>query len=271
MDLPTLHAAIDAPGEHTRALLFAHLANAKAAARARAAEGLLKLYATQPHRGGLARDFGNEPEAILTRVLDELRELIDEPRTDAWTRFVTSMEMTQDVWRDGTGYDLDALQAMSSIERGAMAELITTRLGNRNRTPDWRDLEAAHAFGLTDVLKQLADDPDPLVRIRALELVGADGAVETELCSTLHESRDANVVSRALDRVANYPTADVMNALISRVRRLDANFIYAALVLLEVFADVADTWAERPFLFEVQAEGADGPRMAALLARVKPR
>src|SRR5690242_4290596 len=112
MDMPAINATIDAPTAETRALLFAHLANSKAAVRAKAAEGLLKLYATARHRGGLARDFGTEPEAILKPWLDELRELIGEPKSEAWTRFVASLEMDMDKWRDGTGYDLAALREM---------------------------------------------------------------------------------------------------------------------------------------------------------------
>ena len=40
------------------------------------------------------------------------------------------------------------------------------------------------------------------------------------------------------------------------------------MVLLEVFGNVADSFAERPFLFRVQEEGAGGPLMKELLSRV---
>src|SRR5690349_15918880 len=125
----SIQNAIDVPTPGTRAVLFAHLANAVAAVRARSAEGLLELYATREHRGGLAREFGSEPDAILQSCLDELRDLIDEPKSSGWARFVASLEMDIDKWRDGIGYDIPALCEMKEIERGAIRELITTRLG----------------------------------------------------------------------------------------------------------------------------------------------
>jgi hypothetical protein len=269
MDMPSLQAEIDAPTPATRAILFAHLANSKAAVRARAADGLLKLFATQPHRGGLARDFGNEPDAILMPCLTELRGLIGEPASEAWTRFVASLEMNFDSWHDGTGYDLVALRAMNEIERGAIGEMIATRLGKTNHRADWRDIEAAAALGLTESLAKRADDEDPRIRLRVKLALGQADEVVEQLCETIANSRDEDAVSKALDHVANYPTDGVKAAVITRVRKVDAQFIYASMVLLEVFGGVGDAFAERPFLFEVQAQGADGELMKALLARAK--
>jgi len=271
MDMPTLQAAIDAPTPASRALLFAHLANSKAAVRAKAAEGLLMLYATRAHREGLARDFGREPEDIRLALLDELREVIAEPRSDAWTRFVSSLEMDLDAWRDGTGYDLAALQAMSDLERGAVREMIATRLADRNRGADWRDLEAAETLGLSDAIAQRADDDDPRTRLRVRQAMGDTDAVISELCETIANSSDADAVSKALDHVANYPTGAMRDAVIARVRKVDSQFIYASMVMLEVFAGVDDAFAERPFLFKVQAQGRDGTLMDELIGRTSRR
>lgn len=265
---PDLQPLIDEPTEASRAVLFAHLAHSVAGVRARAAEGLLKLYATRRYRGGLARDFGSEAEAILTRAMDELRALIGEPKTPAWTRFTNSLVMDMDAWRDGAGYDLASLHEMSEIERGAIREMIKTRLRQANRSPDWRDLEAAKALEAHEVLEELTEDSDAQVRLRAKSLVGSADDVAAEVSRTLRSSRDEDAVSRALDHVANHPTDDVKKALLARVRKVDAHFINAAMVLLEVFSGVEDAWAERPFLFEVQAQGSKGPLMKQLLARV---
>ena len=268
MDVQTLQAAIDQPNEASRALLFAHLAHAHAAVRAKAAEGLLALYATQRFRGGLARDFGQQPEAILTRCLDELRALIGEPQTPAWTRFVNSLAIDFDAWHDGTGYDIAALHEMSDAERGAIRELIKTRLRDRSRTPDWRDLEAAKALEELPAIAALTDAPDPQLRLRAKLLVADEREIAAELVRTLTGSTDEDAVSRALDHVASYATAAVREALIARVRKVDGSFIPAAMVLLEVFGNVEDAWAERPFLFQVQEQGPQGPLLKQLLARV---
>jgi hypothetical protein len=267
VDSPALQREIDAPTPETRTLLFAHLANSKAAVRARAAEGLLKLYATERHRGGLARDFGNEPEAILTRCLDELRDLIGEPKSDAWTRFVSSLEMDRDAWRDGTGYDLVALREMTDMERGAIREMIATRLGNLNHRADWRDLEAAAVLGLRESIALRANDDDPRTRLRAREALGDSAAVIAELCETIANSGSADAVSKALDYVSNYPTEAVRQAVIARVRKLDSQFITASMVMLEVFGGVEDAFAERPFLFEVQEQGHGGELLEKLIAR----
>jgi hypothetical protein len=269
VDLPTLQHAIDSPTPETRALLFAHLANRTAALRAKAAEGLLELYATRRFRGGLARDFGKEPEAILMRLLDELRDLIGEPRTESWTRFVNSLVLDLDSWRDGLGYDLEALRTVSDIERGALQQLFKARLENRNRKPDWRDLDAAQALGELDVVAQLGDDQDADVRLRSKLITGTDADVATEVTQTLRSSRDEDAVSRALDHVPTHATDEVKEALIERVGKVDANFINAAMVLLEVYGQVDDAWAERPFLFKVQAEGRAGPLVKELIGRIK--
>lgn len=268
MDMATLQAAIDEPAPATRALLFAHLANSKAAVRTKAAEGLLKLYASGRHRAGLARDFGSEPEAILTPRLDELRELISEPRSQAWTRFVASLEMNLDAWRDGTGYDMGALHEMKEIERGAIREMIATRLSNRNRDADWRDLAAARALGDTGAIAQRVDDDDPKTRLRARLALGDTAAIVAELCATIASGRDADAVSKALDHVVNHPTEAVKQAVITRVRKVDSQFIYASMVMLEVFGGVDDAFAERPYLFQVQEQGKDGELMERLIARV---
>jgi hypothetical protein len=267
MDIATLQAAIDEPDDTTRALLFSLLAHSQATVREKAAEGLLKLYAKQRCRDGLAHDFGSEPEAILTRLLDEIRASIDEPRTDPWTRFLASMVVDYDSWRDGTGYDMAALNDMSAIERGALRELIRTRLSNRSRSPDWRDLEVSKALDETAATKSRTADADPHVRLRATELLGSDAELEQTLCRTLRGAHADDAVARALDQVEDHATPDVRDALIARVQKIDAHFIPAAMVLLEVFGKVEDAWAERPFLFKVQQQGASGELMKELLAR----
>ncbi len=56
-------------------------------------------------------------------------------------------------------------------------------------------------------------------------------------------------------------------ALIDRLHKSDGSFITIGMTLLEVFAKL-DGWAERPFFFRVKEEGAHGPLMKGLLAKV---
>jgi hypothetical protein len=130
-------------------------------------------------------------------------------------------------------------------------------------------LEASAALGDIELLEQLKQHSDSEIRLRVSRLLGASGSAESELCGVL--SRKGGELSRALDLVPTYPTEDVKKALIARVRMVDEHFVPAAMVLLEVFGNVEDSWAERPFLFQVQEEGARGPLMKQLLSRVKGR
>jgi hypothetical protein len=93
--------------------------------------------------------------------------------------------------------------------------------------------------------------------------------VIVELCETIASSEDQDAVSMALDLVAEYPDAAVRQAVIARVRKVDSQFVYASMVMLAVFGGVEDAFAERPFLFEVQAQGKGGPLLEKLIARVK--
>ncbi len=56
-------------------------------------------------------------------------------------------------------------------------------------------------------------------------------------------------------------------AVITRVRKVDSQFIWASMVLLQVFGGVEDAFSERPF--QVQEQGRDGKLMRQLLARIK--
>jgi len=263
-------AAADPSDLAARKALFAYLAAGKAAIRAKAAQHLIERFAGDKRiRGGLSRDFGSEPKAVFTPLLDELREATGTDRSEAWARFVRSTVIGLDQWRDGIGYDLDALAAMTDEERAILRQFFRTRLTDDNHTIDWRELEASAALGDIELLEQLTKHSESEIRLRVSRLLGASGSAESELCGVL--SRKGGELSRALDLVPTYPTENVRKALIARVRMVDEHFVPAAMVLLEVFGNVEDSWAERPFLFRVQEEGARGPLMRQLLSRVKGR
>jgi len=263
-------AAADPSDLAARRALFAYLAAGKAAIRAKAAQNLIERFAGEKRlRGGLARDFGSEPNAVFTPLLDELREATGIAKTEAWTRFVRSTVIGLDQWRDGIGYDLEALAGVTDEERGVLRQLFRTRLTDDNYSIDWRELEAVAALGDIELLEQLKGHSAGEIRLRVSRLLGASDSTEGELCRIL--SRKGGQLGRALDLVPAHPTENVRKALTARVRMVDEHFVPAAMVLLEVFGNVDDSWAERPFLFRVQEEGAKGPLMKQLLGRVKGR
>ena len=266
IERPTLQTVETAAGQHDRPRLFACLAANYAAVRAKAAETLLKLHVLpgQRMRGGLARDFGGEPDAITKPLFTELAGFIGWQPTPAWTRFLSSLVIGMDEWRDGIGYDLDALAAMNPEERAMIRQWMRSRLSDPNHSIDWRELEAAAALGDTELLDTLTKHPENDIRLRVQQLLGDGAAVEKELCRALEETGDLGELSRALDMIPSYPSKAVKRALIKRLRKNDDYFVPAAMTLLTVFAGL-DEWAERPFLFRVKEEGPDGPLMKQLL------
>jgi hypothetical protein len=241
LDFEALYDAIERPSARSRDILFAGLASSKAAWRARAAEGLLKLAGHDPraHRA-LTRQFGSDLDAIFAPALDELRSLIGVAKTDAWTAFGASIPQTYDSWHDGLGFNLEALSQMSPPEQNLIRQWLHSRLGDPNREVDLRDLEAAEALGETELLASLARHPNHDVRLRAKELLKDPGDVASELCSTLSRSRSEDDVLRALDLVPSHATPDVRKALVARVKKI-----------------------------RVQDEGARGPLLKELLDRIE--
>jgi hypothetical protein len=269
IDFESLQTAVDRPTARSRDVLFAGLAAARAAWRARAAEGLLKLFAQNaPDHKVLARPFGTSADAIFTPAMGALRNRVGIPPSEAWVRFVASTHQTYDTWHDGLGYDLVALAHLPPIEQGLIREWLHTKLSDRQRQPELRELEAAAALGEEELLSALTRHPEPDIRLRAKDLLAKPGDVAQELCRTFARSRSAEAVLDALDLVATNATPEVRVALVKRVSKVDSTFINSALTLLEVFGGVEDAWSERPFLFRVQSEGAGGPLLKELLARV---
>jgi HEAT repeat protein len=187
--------------------------------------------------------------------------------SEALNRFRASMATGYEQWHDGVGYDLDALRDMTPEERASTSLEVRTRLASAGATPDWRDMEAAHALELTDSLRALLDHPDAEVRLRAARYAGGGEEAEAILCQALLGD-DPAAASKALDDVCDHPTERVRQAVITLLRRVDENFIWAGYVALEVFGGVEDAMEERPFLFEVQEQGPNGPLMEQLIGRL---
>ena len=251
-----------------RPALFACLASRRAAVRAKAAETLLKLDAPRVRvRGGLARDFGSEPDAVTMPLFTELSAVIGWQPSPAWNKFLASLKIDMEQWRDGIGYDLPALAAMHPEERAMIRQWLRSRLTDGGHSIDWRELEAAAALDDTEVLRSLVNHEESDIRLRVKALLGDDEEIEKELCRVLGEADDIGEIARAEALVPHYASSKVKQAMIRRLRKNDEFFVPMGMTLLEVFAK-ADGWAERPFLFRVKAEGVEGPLMKELLAKV---
>src|SRR5262245_38052397 len=62
----------------------------------------------------------------------------------AYKKFLDSMRITADHWRDGIGYVLAALVAVSASDIDSLIRLLASRLAEHG---DWREMEALAAIG----------------------------------------------------------------------------------------------------------------------------
>ena len=109
----------------------------------------------------------------------------------AYERFMASTNIDYDRWREGEGYDLDALRTLDPDEQFRVEHWLRARAGE-----DWRDLEALLALGseaaraaVVDQLRRgkleqrlsaarlLADDPALAADVEAAAIAGLESAV----------------------------------------------------------------------------------------------
>jgi hypothetical protein len=87
-----------------------------------------------------ARKKQLEAEATAGLRFKEFGEQHPEGSTAA-KKFLASIEITQDMWRDGEGYDLEALDEIPESECEAIEGILIS-----HKPRDWRDIEALAQF-----------------------------------------------------------------------------------------------------------------------------
>ncbi len=85
-------------------------------------------------------------------------------KSPALARFVASMCLNLERWRDGDPYDLAALDNLSSHEQREVLQLLAERLAGSGG--DWRDVDSLAALGTIhftkeNVMARQNKDPDP--------------------------------------------------------------------------------------------------------------
>lgn len=127
-------------------------------------------------------------------------------------RFLASMPMDRERWHDGTGYDLDALLALSPDERAAM---------ERRMTPpsDWRDVEALalldtpSARGTLTVALQSPSIALRLAVLRHAPALADDDTRTAILLRALRETAPFGGLTQALDLIEEHHPPAVVRAL----------------------------------------------------------
>ena len=181
-------------------------------------------------------------------------------------RFRASMIMDQEKWRDGIGYDLDALRQASPAEHNEIERLVLAH------TPrDWRDVEALALIGTQAAhaaLRATVSDGDPQTRMavarHAPELI-ADKKRTASLVRAIRSAKPFDGLSDILDEAEAFHPPEVVEALLRATLRGDGeaavNFA-ALLYYLHGKAESSFDWAHRPFFLRFNTDDR-AERMAA--------
>jgi hypothetical protein len=186
---------------------------------------------------------------------------IELPQSDAYTRFLSSMQVDYEKWHDGVGYDLDALAQIHGDEQRRIELLLTERMES---APDWRDIEALKAIGTPtamQAIRKALKSHAPEVRLHAaeqLEEAGEDVDLEQHIIDGLHEDMTTGAASKALDLAAEHPTPRVRKALLdvaldSKDSTVRVNAAALAMYLAGKAKEPFD-WDHRPFFLRFGEE-----------------
>ncbi|MBX3636564.1 MAG: hypothetical protein KF683_14425 [Rubrivivax sp.] len=197
--------------------------------------------------------------------------------SEAMRAWDASRAIDYERWREGTGYDLDALARMTPIERDS----VETSLLHGLR--DWRDVQALAALDTPRAraaLRRVLDEGSDALRMAVLRdaphIVPADAggsaARERALVQALATAELYGGLSQALDEVETFHPPAVLDALWRGLRERDggtAVHFAAMLTYLHGAADEPFDWAQRPFFLTFHTE--DAAERAAAIAELRRR
>src|SRR5690349_2500282 len=87
--------------------------------------------------------------------------------SSAYQTFIASMTIDVEKWRDGIGFDVEALKQVTPAERDSLVKTLEERL---RASGDWREIEALAAIGTTqaiDVIRQASKSGSSETRLHA--------------------------------------------------------------------------------------------------------
>jgi hypothetical protein len=175
----------------------------------------------------------------------------DSSTSDAARRFIASMQITFDMWHDGTGYDLNALGEVSGSERDA----IETHL-IQHQPRDWRDIEALAQIDsprARQAIEAALKSPDAKVRREAMHHAGekVDPADrEKLLLNALNTAGLFDGLSEAIDEAAEFHPPSVIDMLLRGALNRDGEAaVHFAALLFYLHGKSAEPfdWNHRPF------------------------
>lgn len=186
---------------------------------------------------------------------------------DAWQRFAHSKQIDYDRWKEGTGYDLEALASLSAESQ---------RLVERQLTPPsgWRDVEALAALDTPtaqETLRRAVHAGDIEVRLAVLSRAPAliDDATRTEtLLAALGEAAPFAGRTEVLDLVIEFHPPVVVQELFRGLLRASGEMAYhlaATLAAIHGIVDSRHDWSLRPMYLAFNTDDR-AARRAAFLA-----
>lgn len=199
--------------------------------------------------------------------------------TDAFNRFVASLDLDYDRWHDGEGYDLEALAGIDPAERGDVVHLLASR------EMTWREIEALEQIDIPParmaIVRALRDSDSIDTRLAAAEALDRMGALDQPLDEILaREIRRLDAVedgcTRALLMAEDHPTEAVQQALLEASRAGTECSMHCAglLCYLAGAGEEPFDWNLRPLLLRLGPDEPETDRAAAfteLCALVKRR
>jgi hypothetical protein len=193
-----------------------------------------------------------------------------EPRSAALQRFLDSMILDIDKWRDGEPYDLDALRAITPDEHWQVLSILEERLADSRA--DWRDVDAVAALATPDadvVLERCASHADPAVRLRAAPHLASRGhrhVIQKQLLGILLDPHTTAPIDATMRLAEQHPTAYVKDALLDcAIRGAPHLRVHAAALALYLAGGAKEPfdWDHRP-LFLQFGEEEEATRAAAM-------
>jgi hypothetical protein len=194
-----------------------------------------------------------EAEMESGPILAEFRKVHPDCSPAAKT-FLASMKVTFDMWHDGEGYDLDALEEVPESECKAIEKLLI-----KHKPRDWRDIEALALFdspAAREAIIAALKHSDPKVRREAMKQAPekiSPAKREALLINALKTKGLYSGLSEALDEVEEFHSPKVINTLLRGALDRDgeaAVHFAAMLYFLHGKSKEPFDWAHRPFFLK---------------------
>lgn len=194
------------------------------------------------------------------------------PALRAWD---ASREMNYERWREGTGYDLDALRQMTPAERKSVEISLLHGLDN------WRDVQALAALDTPrarTALLRLLREGTPVLRMAVLRhapavvAMAGEAVVVEALVAAIARADFFDGLTEALDEVARIHPPAVVEALWNGLAERPAPIavhLAARLAFLAGLAAEPFDWSLRPFYLEFHTE--DPAARAAAIEALRRR